>query len=87
MKYVVVAPIGENIEALYEGVKEFSTERIILITPKDQIEQAKEAKRELEKFKIPVQIKQIEGNLWEEMFRVIAEIKKLEKEKTLGQES
>jgi len=62
------------------GIKEFSTSRVILITPKDKLETAKQAKKELEKFQIPTQIKQIEGNLWEEMFRVIAEIKKIEKD-------
>jgi len=80
MKYVVVAPVSENIDGLFVGIKEFSTSRVILITPKDKLETAKQAKKELEKFQIPTQIKQIEGNLWEEMFRVIAEIKKIEKD-------
>jgi len=80
MKYVVVAPVSENIDGLFVGIKEFSTSRVILITPKDKLETAKQAKKELEKFQIPAQIKQIEGNLWEEMFRVIAEIKKIEKD-------
>ena len=80
MKYVVVAPVSENIDSLFVGIKEFSTSRVILITPKDKLETAKQAKKELEKFQIPTQIKQIEGNLWEEMFRVISEIKKIEKD-------
>ena len=80
MKYVVVAPVSENIDGLFVGIKEFSTSRVILITPKDKLETAKQAKKDLEKFQIPTQIKQIEGNLWEEMFRVIAEIKKIEKD-------
>lgn len=80
MKYVVIAPVSENIDSLFVGIKEFSTSRVILITPKDKLEIAKQAKKELEKFQIPTQIKQIEGNLWEEMFRVISEIKKIEKD-------
>lgn len=80
MKYVVIAPVSENIDSLFVGIKEFSTSRVILITPKDKLETAKQAKKELEKFQIPAQIKQIEGNLWEEMFRVISEIKKIEKD-------
>ena len=80
MKYVVIAPVSENIDSLFVGIKEFSTSKVILITPKDKLEIAKQAKKELEKFQIPTQIKQIEGNLWEEMFRVISEIKKIEKD-------
>ena len=80
MKYVVIAPVSENIDSLFVGIKEFSTSRVILITPKDKLEIAKQTKKELEKFQIPTQIKQIEGNLWEEMFRVISEIKKIEKD-------
>lgn len=83
MKYVVIAPVGENLNGLYAGLKEFGTERIILITPKDKLNIAKQAKKELKKFQIPVQIKQIEGNLWEEMFRIISEIKKIEKDAEL----
>lgn len=83
MKYVMIAPVGDDLDGLFVGIKEFSTERVILITPKDKLEQAKKAKKELERFQVNTQIKQIEGNLWEEMFRVIAEIKKLEKDKDL----
>lgn len=78
-KKIVVAPVGDNMEALYVGIKEFPTERIILITPEDRLDEAKKAQKELEKFKIPVQIIEITGNIWEEMFEKIAQIKDLEK--------
>ena len=67
-------------DALYVGIREFPTERIILITPADLIEEAEKTKQDLEKFKIPVKIIRIEGNIWEETFQKISEIKKLEKE-------
>ena len=70
-------------DSLYVGLKEFGTERIILIAPKNKVELAKKAKKDLEKFRIQVQIRQIEGNLWEEMFRIISEIKKIEKDSNL----
>jgi len=82
-KKVVIAPVGDNMDALYIGIKEFPTERVILITPVDRIEDAKKAQKELEKFNIPVQITEIKGNIWEEMFQKIAEIKAIEKDKDI----
>ena len=82
-KKVVVAPVGDNMDALYVGINEFPTERVILLAPEDKIEDAKKAQDELKKFGIPVQITEIKGNIWEDMFQKIAEIKALEKGKEL----
>ena len=41
------------------------------------------AKKDLEKFKIPVQITEIKGNIWESMFQKISEIKAIEKDKDI----
>lgn len=77
-KNVVIAPVGTNMDALYVGIKEFPTERIILIASESKFDEAQKAKKELEKFKIPVTVKEIKGNVWEETFRAVAEIKKIE---------
>jgi CRISPR locus-related DNA-binding protein len=82
-KKVIIAPVGDNMDALYVGIKEFPTERVILITPEDRIDEAKKAQEELKKFKIPVQITEIKGNVWEAMFQKIAEIKAIEKDKDI----
>lgn len=76
MKNIVIAPVGDNIDSLYVGLKEFPTEKIILITPEDKIAEANNTKKELEKFKMPVDIVNIKGNIWEEMFKIISNIKK-----------
>lgn len=81
MKNVIIAPFGDNINALFVGIKEFPTERIILVTPKNKIDEAEELRKDLNKFKIPLQIKEIKGDLMEEMFRVFNEIKDVEKDK------
>jgi DNA-binding transcriptional ArsR family regulator len=83
MKNVVIAPVGDYMEALYVGIKEFPTERIILITPESRHDDALKAKKELEKFQIPVQIKDIKGNLWEETFKAVADIKAMEKDQNV----
>jgi len=83
-KKIIVAPVGDNMEALFQGLKEFSTERIILIAPESKIGLAEKTKQELEKFKIPVMIKTIkvenDSTLWEEMFKVVSQIRKQEQE-------
>lgn len=80
MKNVVIAPVGDNLDALFVGMKEFQTERVILITPEDRMKEAEQVRKDLEKFHIPVQIKEIKGPLMEEMFRIVGEIKNLEKD-------
>ena len=82
-KKVVVAPVGDNMDALYVGIKEFPTERVILLTQENKIDEAKKAQQELKKFGIPVQITEIKGNVWEDIFQKIAEIKALEKGKEI----
>ena len=83
-KHIVVAPVGENLDPLFAGIKEFPTERVILLTPDERLAVAQSAMRDLEKFNIPVQIKSI--NLleyYESMFEAVADIKKLEGDKNL----
>ena len=82
-KKIVIAPVGDNMDALFVGLREFPTERVILITPEDRIDDANKAKKDLEKFQIPVQIAEIKGNIWESMFQKIAEIKAIEKDKDI----
>lgn len=82
-KYVVIAPVGDFMEALFVGLREFPTERVILITPKTLMNEAKSAKEDLDKFKIPAKIVEIDGNLWEQTFQKIAEIKNQEKDKEI----
>jgi hypothetical protein len=82
-KNLVIAPVGSNMDALYVGIREFPTERIILISPENMLDAAEAARKELEKFKIPVQIREIKGNLWEETFRTVAEIKAIEKDTSI----
>lgn len=78
MKNTIIAPLGENVDTLYLSIREFPTEKIILITPENRLKKAEGIKKDLEKFKIPVKINKIDGNLWEEIFKTIGEIKKLD---------
>lgn len=83
MKNIVVAPVGKNMDSLFVGIREFPTEKVILITPKTRIEEANKAKSELERFKIPTEIKQIDGDIWEGTFKAVAEIKSIERDREI----
>lgn len=80
MKNVIIAPVGDNMEALFIGLKDFPTERVYLLAPKSRRREAEEARKDLEKFRIPVKVYDITGNVWEEMFKKIGEISALEKD-------
>ena len=82
-KNIIVAPVGDNMDALYIGLREFPTERIILLAPPERVKEAEKAIQDLDRFKIPAKIIEIKGNIWEEMFRKIAEIRQAEKDKSI----
>ncbi len=83
MAHTVIAAVGDNMDSLFVGIREFPTKRIILITPEDKMGVAEKTKKELEKFKIPVQIKKVEGEPWETTFQAVKEIKEIEGDKDL----
>lgn len=82
-KSIIIAPIGENLDSLFVGMKNFPTEKIILITDKNSIGEAIIAKEAIEKFKIQVNIKEIKSVNVENMFEAIADIKQFEDNKKL----
>jgi len=82
-KNIIIAPVGDNMDALFIGLREFPTERVILLTPPERIKEAERAIQDLDRFKIPAKIMEIKGNVWEEMFRKIAEIRLAEKDKNI----
>jgi hypothetical protein len=78
-KKIIVAPVGDYIDDLYVGIKEFPTEKVILLSPREKLEDAEKAKENLEKFKIPTKIVEIDGFIWEEIFKEVAKIREYEK--------
>lgn len=83
MTHTVIAAVGDNMDSLFVGIREFPTKRIILIAHEDKVELAEKTKKDLEKFKIPVQIKKVEGEPWEATFQAMKEIKEIEGDKDL----
>lgn len=77
-KNIIIAPVGDNIDALFVGIKEFSTQKVYLLTPSDYSKTARNTVKDLERFGINSQIIEIKGELWEAMFRKIGEINRAE---------
>lgn len=74
MGYTVIAPIGDNPKALFVGMKEFPTEKVIMVAPHDHLGAAKKLAKKLEVFTIETQIIEIKEHVMEEMFRIFGEL-------------
>jgi len=82
-KYTMIAPVGDNLEALFVGIRDFPTEQVILLTPTNKLKDANKLRQDVERFKIKVKIIEIKGSIWEEIFGKIAELAELMKNKEL----
>lgn len=84
MKYILIAPVEEDIDYLFLSVREFRISKIHLLSLPNELEKAQKIVAELKRFKIPVQISKIVGltefDTWENSFKVISGIKKSKKE-------
>lgn len=74
MGYKVIAPVGDNLDALFLGMKEFATEKVFLITPNENMKKAKKLQKKLSIFSIPAEIIEINGSVLECMFSSFGEI-------------
>ncbi|MAG18298.1 MAG: hypothetical protein CL944_02390 [Candidatus Diapherotrites archaeon] len=83
MKTIIIAPLGGNTETLFVGIREFPTEKIILIPSAKGLSEADKVKADLGKFKIPVEIEELNKYSMESMFEIINHIKAREKGKML----
>ncbi len=87
MKNIVVAPMGDHMDALFVGIREFSTEKVILISANRMKTEAEKTKKDLERFKIPTHIMMVDGEseieIWENTFKAISEIKNSEADKEI----
>ncbi len=83
MKSIIIAPVGDHLQDLFVALRDFPPERVILLTPADRLHLADGARRSLSRLSIPAEIKKITGNVWEEMFRAVAEVSELYQGKSI----
>ena len=74
MGFTIIAPVGDNTQALFVGMKQFPTERVILLAPKSNSKLAQGLAEQLKTFTIKTDIIDIENNIMEEMFRVFGQL-------------
>jgi DNA-binding transcriptional ArsR family regulator len=74
MGYILIAPVGENSKALFVGMKEFPTERVILLATKEYFKEAKKISQKLEDFTIKTEIRELDGNVLEIIFEEFADV-------------
>ena len=74
MGYKVIAPVGDNLDALFIGMKEFATEKVYLITPKENVKKAQKIEKKLDQFAIETIIIEVSGNMLENMFSSFGKI-------------
>lgn len=80
----ILGPDNDALDVLYRGMKGFGIDKVIVIAAKEFEYKAQEAKKDLEKFRIPVDIYKIKDHKhMEQVFDVIRQIKEIEKEKNL----
>ena len=82
-KHVIVAPVGDNPDAIFQGLREFPTEKLILVSHESQGKQTERLLKDLQRFKVPTQVVKIKGVLWEELFKAISQIKRTEGKRIL----
>jgi len=78
MRKTIIAPVGDHLDDLFVGVREFPTEKVILLCPKERYDEALGARDSLKKFKIPTKIVDIKSAIWEEIFKAVSKIRKYE---------
>ncbi len=84
MKIIIIAPLGGDVEALFTAIREFQTEKIILIPEEGKLKDAEKVKKDLEKFRIPAEINELSKHTIESMFEEIKHIANKEKGKQLA---
>jgi hypothetical protein len=74
MGYTVIAPVGDNLKALFVGIKEFPTEKVILVTPDENRKEAENVCKKLDEFTIKCEIRGIDQNIMEDMFKIFGNL-------------
>ena len=82
-EYVVVAPMGDNPDALFVGIRHFPTKKIILLYQAAQKNDLNKLRQELARFQIPVEAYELKGDPIESAFEFLANLKKIEGEERL----
>ena len=73
----IVAPVGDQPEALFPALREFSVDHVHMLTQKRYQRQAKRLKKDLDKFGIKYSEAELGPNVWEDTFAKISDFANL----------
>lgn len=73
---IIVAAVGESMDDLHPGVREFNAEEVVLISYPGKKDIARDTEEDLAKFKVKTKIIDAGSNVWEETFRIVHAIKR-----------
>ena len=73
MKKTLVCPVGDQPEAVFPALREFSVEHAHLLTHASYTKQAQQLRNDLDKFSIPYSEQELTDDLWEDTFVKIAD--------------
>jgi hypothetical protein len=79
--HVLIAPVGEDMESIYQLVRTFPTDKVFLISDGQDMEKAKAFGLSLEKFRIPAEVAQVKQYTIDELSKVTKNIMESEKER------
>lgn len=80
MKYQLISPVSKNSKSLFLGLKEFSAQEVVLLSSDKYMKETKELQKDLDKFAINSKVIKVNGNVWEEVFRIVSEVKNSKKD-------
>lgn len=82
-EYTIIAPVGDNLDTLYVGLRQFPTKKIILLYPPTYAQEAARMKQDLARFQVPVETYQLRGDPIESMFEFLSNLKRAEGDEAL----
>lgn len=75
MRYTLIAPVGANLQALFIGLREFPTKKLVLLYTKDKKESLVEMQSSLSAFRLPIEAHELGENLVDDAFSVMSGLK------------
>jgi DNA-binding transcriptional ArsR family regulator len=75
-RYTLVVPVGNNIQPLFIGLREFPTKKLILIYTKDKKRDVSLLKEQLAIFRLPIETYELKDNILNETLNILARLHK-----------
>jgi len=75
-RYTLIVPVGNNIQSLFVGLREFPTRKLVLIYTKDKKRDVSLLKEQLAIFRLPIETYELKDNILNETLNILARLHK-----------